>query len=282
MCGRPSSTAGIHKRRWTPAASSCQRSKNEEAFDQARPELSTLLPEIATKFAQRADSSKSISEAEDLLGKVDEAMDLVNNSTYIPTSERKNQQARIDDILELKEKVEREIGRNRSLETAVNEIRAAIASDDTAKAYEVRKQLLKLYPGLETDSGLVAVVEEITERARGLVANEPAGLEVATVDFAADGTLRVLLAGNGGRALPGADNFICLVKVNGAVYGVDAASGRVLWRRFVGYDTTIQPQPLSADAGRRRAGGRWRAQRAAAAQSRRRIGGLAAAAGRAV
>ena len=78
-----------------------------------------------------------------------------------------------------------------------------------------------------------------------------------------------------------------LAAVDGAVYGLDAASGKVLWRRFVGFDANPQAAVLPADAafrraGQRRAGGRYRPQRAPAARRRHRPRPLAARRRRAV
>ncbi|MCA9177873.1 MAG: PQQ-binding-like beta-propeller repeat protein [Planctomycetales bacterium] len=220
----------------------------EEAFGDVRPELASLLPDLALKFAERADDAPSIEAAEQSLAKIDEAMVLVNNPAYIPSSLRNEQAVRIDLIEELKSKVDREIGRNRALESSVAAIEAAAEAGDTAKAYAERKTLLRGYPGLATHPDLVAAVDKITARAQSLVANQPLNIQPITEDVD-DGTLRVLLAGNSGRTLAGADKMTALARVDGAAYGVDAAEGRVRWRRFIGYDTEIDPLPISADPG---------------------------------
>ena len=54
--------------------------------------------------------------------------------------------------------------------------------------------------------------------------------------------------------VPDAEGQVALAAVDGAVYGLDAANGRVLWRRFVGFDANPQapafpPTPLSAEPG---------------------------------
>ena len=54
--------------------------------------------------------------------------------------------------------------------------------------------------------------------------------------------------------VPDVDGQIALAAVDGAVYGLDAAGGKVLWRRFVGFDANPQapsfpPTPLSGEAG---------------------------------
>ena len=36
--------------------------------------------------------------------------------------------------------------------------------------------------------------------------------------------------------------------LEGGIYGIDAASGRILWRRFVGYETTNLPLSVGAGA----------------------------------
>ena len=53
--------------------------------------------------------------------------------------------------------------------------------------------------------------------------------------------------------VPDAEGQVALAAVDGAVYGLDAATGKVLWRRFVGFDANPQAAGLSADAACRRA-----------------------------
>lgn len=220
----------------------------EESFGEARVELSSLLPELAMKFAEQADNANDIDTAERNVAKIDEAMELVNNPSYIPTNTRKEIAVTLDNIQELKNKVEREIGRNKALATYVAKIEEKTEADETEQAYGARKELLKLYPGLSTHPDLIDAVDQITARARSLVANQPLGIQPVAEGPESD-TLRVLLAGNAGRSLPGGDKHLALAKVDGAVYGVDAATGRTLWRRFVGYDSDIEPVLVSRAPG---------------------------------
>ena len=82
------------------------------------------------------------------------------------------------------------------------------------------------------------------ERERVSVANEP--LTATTQDDPPAGEARVVLSHRIGESVPGIDGFVVPVLAGGCVFGLDATSGNVLWRRFVGFETTVQPSSLSS------------------------------------
>ena len=71
---------------------------DEEAFDQARSELTSILPDIADGFSQRAQEAKETEDKRKWLALTGQALDLVNNPAYLPTSAREGVQARVDSI----------------------------------------------------------------------------------------------------------------------------------------------------------------------------------------
>ena len=58
-----------------------------------------------------------------------------------------------------------------------------------------------------------------------------------------------MLAVRQGSAPAAAPSRYAFVLIEGAVYGLDADSGPVLWRRHVGYETLVPPQQAARDAG---------------------------------
>ncbi len=74
--------------------------ENEEDFPQVRDELASMLPQIARGFVDQAFLTDDRAEKETLLVQTSNAMKLVNNAVYIPTTLRKSQQTTIATIEE--------------------------------------------------------------------------------------------------------------------------------------------------------------------------------------
>jgi outer membrane protein assembly factor BamB len=217
----------------------------EEKFNEARPELSTLLPDIADGFATLAVDAKDRAQKEDLVTQAMEAMELVLNPSYIPASLRKEREARIaaiDDKLSL---ARRSIEEDKELRRALEKIAEQTQAKKAADAYQVRAELLKIYPALEANDDLAAAIQAVTEQERQLVEVREETLAAATDDPQAPGSRLVLSSRDGPE--PAAPTKFAYVPVAGSVYGLDAISGRALWRRHVGYETVIAPQAISRD-----------------------------------
>ncbi len=217
----------------------------EEKFSEARPELSTLLPDIADGFATLAVEAKERSQKEELVTQAMEAMELVLNPSYIPASLRKEREARIaaiDDKLKL---ARRSIEEDKELRRALDQIAQQTQAKKAAEAYQVRADLLKVYPALEANGDLQAAIQAVTEQERQLVEVREETLAASTDDPQAPGSRLVLSSRDGPE--PASPTKFAFVPVAGSVYGLDAISGRALWRRHVGYETVIPPQPISRD-----------------------------------
>ena len=100
----------------------------------------------------------------------------------------------------------------------------------------------------EEDALAVSLAQQVGEDGLGGEAGRDAETETAALRS-------VTLAQCDAKAkVPDADGQIALAAVDGAVYGLDAATGRVLWRRLVGFDANPQapsfpPTPLSPEPG---------------------------------
>ncbi len=220
--------------------------ENEEAFSEARTELATMLPDIARAFAERAKEAKTVDEAEALLARVDQAMVLVDNPSYIPTSAKKTQANVIDKIQETVTQVRRDMNQERELAKAVSGMASAIAAGTTREAFRIRDELVASYPGLEAHPEVVQKIAEIAERERDLITVSQQDVP-ATIEAAAEERARIVLFGRTGSGIPNVDEETVVLSVPGAVYGLDAPSGRVLWRKFVGYDVTYDPWRVNSD-----------------------------------
>jgi len=219
--------------------------EKEEAFHEARAELATLLTDIARAFAEKAKSAASPQQAVALLKKVDEAMTLVNNPVYIPTTLRKTQANVLERIEETVVQVRRDIERQERLAQALQDMDAAISAGQPRQAFRVRDALVADYPGLARHEAILQRIAAITEKERDLIrvtanqlAPQPGNTE--------GGATRVLFYSRSGSDSMSGSPQPLAIPIHGNVYGLDARNGRLLWRRFVGWDCTFTPVAIDS------------------------------------
>jgi len=222
--------------------------KDEAAFPKIREELASILPDIAEGFAIEASDAGTPSDAEALLVKVDEALVLVHNQEYVPPSLLRSRQNQLDRIGEATTLVLRGINQERDLLTAVRHIAESIARGQTREAYETRDKLLAEYPRLENNPRLTEQVEKISQKERSQVTTV-AGEILGEGDLPKPAGQHVVLTGTRTTARQPSSGTQIVVKAGGAVYGIESAKGKVLWRRFVGYGTAYHPTPLQTAPG---------------------------------
>ncbi len=206
----------------------------EPEFDtEARPELVAMLPKIAQGLADRARSELDPG----LVDRTEEALALINK--YIPASSRPV--TKLADIRALLALTRREIARGEELVKAVAGMKEAIEENETAEAYAIHTALLKEYPKLVDNEELRATVLAVSqaELESVEVVDEPKPAEAN--EAAADVRRPPALARRTTRsAPPGAEGHVIFVLAEGAAYGIDAASGEILWRRATGFSTSAQ------------------------------------------
>jgi outer membrane protein assembly factor BamB len=220
--------------------------EKETAFADIRNELASILPGVAEGFATQAALQEERAKAQELVDFSEEAMKLVNSPSYIPSSLRKSIEARLNSIQENIDKAKRRINSSQRLEEVVTAIQKAVEAGQTTQAYALRRSLLREYPELEPRPSLVAAVRSITEKERALVKVSDARIEPERQDPPRSSQFQVALASRRGTGSSGNENLSVCFLARGAVYGLQATTGRLLWRRFVGHETLSQPLPLSA------------------------------------
>ncbi len=127
----------------------------------------------------------------------------------------------------------RDLTRDQSFAAALAEIKSAVATGDTRKAYAIRAELLKSYPSLARSKALDKVVLEITRAEKANVKMVQETLTAVRDDLLPSA---VSLTARQGPAASGQAGTPVLVAVDGAVNAFDAATGQLLWRRPVGID----------------------------------------------
>ena len=221
--------------------------KGEPAFKDVRAELSGILPEIYEGFVTEAEATNSIEEKEQLLAMAEVARALVNDSEYMPTSQRKSQQGKIDAVGEMVALIRREIKRERQLGQAISAIDVAIEQGDTRSAFQARSELLGEYPGLRSDSRLRDVVLRIMGKQVELVQTGSDEIPSVGEDHVIAGVQKVILSDTRGEPASGVEGQVVTALVEGALYVLDASTGQVLWRRWLGYESRLHPRIVDGD-----------------------------------
>lgn len=228
--------------------------ENFETFEEARPELASLLPDIVQGFAENAKMA-TVKKNDDAQKNVDNArlaLKLVDNPSYIPTSQRQAQQARIETIIAEIDQVERSISRKEELRLAIEEIVASSDNGDFEGVYARRKELLQIYPALELDKELSAAVADASSKLIDQIQHTKEVLTAEATDHESKSqhvTFVSRLAAKSKVSL-GADQSV-VVRFEGSLYAIELATGKLLWRRHVGFPDDKQPlRVTSADGSR--------------------------------
>jgi len=221
----------------------------EEKMEEARAELSGLLPTIAEGFVARARKTSETEGSKLNVELAQRAMVLVNNPDYLPTSQRKAQLGRIEKIEEDIRIEQREINRDFALVEALKNIKSALASGDTIVAYETREKLVKEYNDLETNEQLRAAVLEISGIVGGKAETVDEDQPPIPGDRSPQIAAQLLPSASRGEGDASLNGQLLAFLINGSVYGVDGGKGKLLWKRFVGYDTLFHPQAMEDQPG---------------------------------
>ncbi|HVT29503.1 MAG TPA: PQQ-binding-like beta-propeller repeat protein [Lacipirellulaceae bacterium] len=223
--------------------------EDEPAFsDAGHGELAALLPQIAQGAATAAEEAKPTSDdANKLVDVAKQAIALCNNASYVPKTLR--DEAKLTNVQDTLDRVARRQRTHLALSEGLKSIEQAIAAGKPVAAYSAHRKLLREHPELTDDASLAAAIQKTT-------AAEKAAIHFVKEDKAALTTerpapWRAALAVANRRVKPsapptGVSGTTC-ISIDGAVYGLDAASGRLLWRRPVGFGATAPPVLVEHD-----------------------------------
>jgi len=204
---------------------------SEDEFPQAQADLSAMLLRIAEGLAVQA--QEQLDPA--LVAQSEEALALLKK--YVPKELRNA--VRMEEVQALLATTVREIDRDRRRDEAVAQMKAAARQGNAQEAYRIRNALLKEYPELLRDEQLEKAVLEVSAEQQKAVrlVEEPRPAEVAEPASPIVSEL-ALAARNAARPAPIVEDRVLCAIVNGAAYGLDATSGEVRWRRFLGFPTS--------------------------------------------
>lgn len=215
--------------------------KTEAAFaDDGRPALASILPNIYEGFVERAEAANSPDEARLSLEQARAARALIDNSEYLPTSFRETVQPRIAELEERLSVVEREVDRDVRLAAAIEQIARKLEDKDSPAAYRVYQELIATYPAARSNPNLSAAVLDIVRAEKDLVMPLPAKTlprpEKASEEWP---QIAFSIRHTKTAEWKAAREQQLVFFIRGAILGVDAATGQLLWRRFLGVEPSF-------------------------------------------
>src|SRR4051812_11243574 len=245
---RQPTEAGDFKTAIATAQTELKNVEDEEAFGEAHGEIAALLPQIAIGAANAAEKADPTSEeTKNDVEVAKHALALYDNASYVPKSLRV--EAKVVEVQDTLTRVARRQQSHFALAEGLKAINQAITDNKPVAAYAAHFKLLKEHPELAQDSALAAAIQKST-------AAEQAGIRFVKEPKAAEKAerptpWRAALAIANRRLKPAAPlagvNGVACIQVEGSVYALDAASGQLLWRRYVGYGTTASPTLIDHD-----------------------------------
>ena len=221
----------------------------EEGMNQERGNLAALLVDIAANLASAAGKKTLTSEKENLLSKMDEHRELMDNPQYMPSTMRVTLAGKIKGVEEARQRVQRDINRNKRLDASEASMKSALDEKKTKEAYETRDELLRSFPELHDDERLVTLIQSASAIQQTLV--KPSGdLPKTTTEAKASDSLKaIVLTTLTGQSAPGLRGETLYLRAGGSVLAFAGETGKLLWRKFVGYAKDLPPVPMDDGGG---------------------------------
>ena len=208
---------------------------DEPALAEVRTELGGLLPGIAEKFADAAAKSRSIEETKSNVEHYRQAMQLIDEPLYLPTSVKSPLTSQLAAMQEKIDAAVREIEQDGRLHESIAAIEVSTKKQDFVKAYQTHRELLELYPRLRSNESLQQAVAAISAKMAGHVRAVDTSFSPLTDEHTSAIVAEIALAkSEGPQTIPELAKHLVPVVVDGVLYVLSAADGNLLWRRFVG------------------------------------------------
>ena len=222
----------------------------ESRIDEIRDDLAHMLPESLMEVTEIAKKATELTDMETELAKCLDLKKIIDNNVYIPTSERNKpltaaNLAKIDNNVRI---LQGQIDKEKNYNTAITEIKRLGAASETDKAFAEYKKLTRNYGDLANRELLRNTMLEISLKERELVTPIAEKLLVSRDPRPSPILRSVVLASPVGESVESLQEEIVNFLADGSVYGLQAGDGTLRWRRFVGYQTNVQPELLDQDS----------------------------------
>lgn len=212
-----------------------------------RSDLAVMLPTALVEISKNATRKTRLEDMKKELETINGYFETVNNTVYIPPSTRKSKSvadnyARIDNnIRTLTGLIAKENAYNSDL-VKIEEFGDAGKTDE---AFGIYQKLIRNYGDLASRGPLRELMLVISDRERGLVKPTEVDLNISQTERNTLVENTIVMAVNSGEPVEALKDEVVNFLADGSVYGIDAGQGNIIWRRFVGYQTSIQPQDIN-------------------------------------
>lgn len=221
----------------------------EPGMNEERGNLAALLVDIAANIANAADRAKETPKKQELLKVLDEQLALMEDPLYMPTSMKTTLASQIQSVTEARARVQRNIDRNIRLDESEASIKASLDAKETKQAFDTRKALLQEFPELHDDERLVTLIVRASEIQQTLVqpsTNLPKLVEQASE---AESLRSIVLTTLAGTTAPDLTGETLYFRAGGSILAFDGETGKLRWRKFVGYAKDLPPLPIEDGSG---------------------------------
>jgi len=228
----------------------------EAEFSSSRDELTSILPAISEGLAQQArqaadkaapelppnEAKPLAAQAQTRLEEAKQSLTLVDR--YVVAAQRPAQRMREIDLLLAT--TARDIARTAELEATVAAIEQSVAKGDLNAAYDARRKLLREHPALVANTALAAQIQQLGAGMLKAAKTDKPNRAAETTE-APSAVLGAAVPWQLTGAAAGGDRKFAPLLADGCAYGVDAASGKLLWRRYAGAGATSAALPVDGD-----------------------------------
>jgi outer membrane protein assembly factor BamB len=218
--------------------------EDEAAFNEAHEELAALLPQIAEGLAKQAEDAAPTSEdSKKFVGLAKKALELCSNTSFLPKSLR--DEGKLTAVRDTLDRAERRQYSQHALADGLKAMEEAVTAGKPMDAYAAHTKLTKEHPELANEKTLAEAIAKTAAAEQAAIKFVAEKQPAETAERPTPWVAALAVASHRGGNAP-ATGVAC-VRVDGAVYGLDAASGRLLWRRYAGFNSTGWPILAAGD-----------------------------------
>ena len=214
-------------------------------MEELRDDLAVMLPTSLADISKKAIKTTKLEEMKEGLAKVKGFYALVEDPVYIPNSRRKSPSVN-DNYLKIANNIatiEGQIEKEEQYELDLVQIERLNEAKKTDQAFAVYRKLTRNYGDLASRSAIRELMVKISQTEQALVKQiELPELRPTNVPRRGAVEQTVVLSVTSGKPVPALKDEVVAFLAEGSVYGIDAGEGVVKWRRFVGFETTNQPE----------------------------------------
>ncbi len=218
-------------------------------MEELRDDLAVMLPTSLAAISKKAIKVTDLDKMKEELVKVKDFYTLVDDPVYIPNSRRKSPSVN-DNYLKIANNIatiEGQIQKEEQYELDLVRIERLNEGKETDEAFAVYQKLTRNYGDLASRSAIRELMIKVSQTQRALVKQIDLPNIKATPDSRGGAVEKtVVLSVTSGTQVPALKDEVVAFLAEGSVYGIDAGQGVVKWRRFVGFETTNQPE-VTAD-----------------------------------